>query len=256
MVTRGDPTAWAQLSWLEPRKLVALFPNKRVWVYGSAQEQRETILRQVSYQEYVDYLESEDRRGPTSTERHEILYLGEHPHLAQRIGIAEPLARYVRPLVPRAAVTPPEFAFWMGPKGSHSGLHADYEGVNIICQIYGRKRVYVIPPEYGAHIPRAARYDAGAFTTSVDLWDERSYHGALAGVNLKANHFDLEPGDILAIPRYSWHAAQNESISIAASYRTETPVSLALNLWPRVVNIVHRLGLYKKGNCTCHLPGI
>lgn len=253
-VTRGDPAMWPSLGWVTPANLRARFAETPFAVYGSGQEQRETARRTTNFRDYVDYLERPDTHPLAADCPGERLYLGEHVKLPQTLGILGALERYAWPLVPRAARLARASAFWMGPEGSRSGLHADPNGLNIVCQLFGHKRVYVVPPREGARITRSRRFDDGAHTTDLDLWQEPGPGAPWGAEALDSWWIDVGPGDLLYIPRFWWHAVENTSVSVAVSYRAETPLSAVQNLGTYALDALHALGLYRRGNCTCHAP--
>ena len=159
----------------------------------------------------------------------------------------------MRPLLPRHAFAL-QTPFWLGPKGSKTGLHAEPDGWNFLCQFYGEKEVVLVSPAHDHLIPRSTRFDGGGKTALMDIWDTAQRENSPLFKETKPLVFHLKPGDILFIPRWWWHAARNTTTSIAFSYRVETIGSAFLNIPSLCFIGLHNLGLYKNNNCTCHTP--
>ena len=103
-------------------------------------------------------------------------------------------------------------ALWFGPAGTVSALHHDTSNI-LLCQIFGRKRVRLYPPDE----PRLLAAARGVYS---DLDPERDAAG-LAGRGLDVV---LAPGEALFLPVGWWHHVRALDVSI----------SLAFNhfLWP------------------------
>ena len=140
---------------------------------------------------------------------------------------------------------------WLGPAATFSGLHYDrWHG--LLAQIRGRKRVVVYPREAWADMYQSRKFDSGTVISEVDVrqvddqrWPRfRRVRGAEAL---------LEPGDMLYIPRGCPHhvLALEPSISLSCFGRTTAEVAL-LEPRDRLLDALHRLGLYRRGCCTCH----
>ena len=103
-------------------------------------------------------------------------------------------------------------ALWFGPAGTVTALHHDTSNI-LLCQIFGRKRVRLYPPDE----PRLLAAARGVYS---DLDPERDAAG-LAGRGLDVV---LAPGEALFLPVGWWHHVRALDVSI----------SLAFNhfLWP------------------------
>jgi len=244
-VSRGNLARFPDLAALSPATIVADYGQTEVLVTGSEQEQRPSAWTTMTLRRYVEdhVLTEADTQGKP-------LYISEDEALVEDWGLLPSLRSYVGPLVPRTAHITEESALWLGPPRSRTGLHADPHGFNLLCQLYGTKRVWLIEPRAANDIPRSKRFDDGAKTTDLEFWTT----SVATLVAIRARPFTLRRGDVLYIPRWWWHAVENIDISLAVSYRTETPMSLLANVPTVCRRLVHSLGWYQKGNCTCHPP--
>lgn len=105
-------------------------------------------------------------------------------------------------------------ALWFGPAGTITTLHHDTSNI-MFCQIWGRKRVRLSPPDN----PQLLPFARGLYNR-VDPADPSPEH-----INAAASMFEvvLNPGDALFIPVGWWHHVEALDVSI----------SLALNGFSR-----------------------
>jgi len=143
---------------------------------------------------------------------------------------------------------------WIGPAGTFSGLHYDrYHG--LLAQIRGRKRVVLYPPEQWERMYESRKFDRGTVVSQVDARrpeDDRFPRFREA----RGAEVLLEPGQMLFIPRGWPHHVLALEPSISLSCFGQTRRDLVLSE-PRdfVRNTLHALGLYRRGDCTCHAGG-
>jgi hypothetical protein len=144
------------------------------------------------------------------------------------------------------------YPIWIGPKGTKTGIHWDPEYRNIICQLYGTKKIYLFAPDQQKYLYTSNKYDNGSKTSSINFWniDNKKYP-----LFSKARYIEiiLNKGQMLYIPKYWWHACENQTTSISISIRSYIPSDIITNFPNACLNIAHRMGLYKKNNCTCHI---
>lgn len=142
-------------------------------------------------------------------------------------------------------------ALWWGPGGVRTGLHYDTEQFNLLCQVRGRKNVTFMSPAQTPHLYMNDVWDQSAGISRVNMWDvdEKQYPRFRDAVRA---HVVIEPGDVLVVPAYWWHAVESLTESISVSARVDN--TRVTELWDSVLNKLHKLGLYKncKGCCTCH----
>ncbi len=105
-------------------------------------------------------------------------------------------------------------ALWFGPAGTITALHHDTSNI-LFCQIYGRKRLRLAPPDNPLLLPLAR-----GLYSHLDPRGPAPEH-----VDAAASMFEVvvEPGDALFIPVGWWHHVEALDVSI----------SLALNGFTR-----------------------
>ncbi|GEM_PF-280942 len=145
-----------------------------------------------------------------------------------------------------------EFVF-IGPAHTVTGVHNDFPN-NWFCQVRGTKEVILFPPSQNQHMCKSRKYDWGATLSDIDIsrLDEQprertefaKAHGWYARV---------EAGDALFIPKRNWHAVVAQEPSISLAVFGLRPWEIILGGGPSEVRqLLHRLHLYRWGNCTCH----
>jgi aminoglycoside phosphotransferase len=100
---------------------------------------------------------------------------------------------------------------WFGPKGTYTPMHHDLIN-NMLVQIYGRKKVTLIP---ALQVPFMYN-DTGVYTAATYPDYDRAKHPLLEKVT--PMEFILEPGDALFIPIGWWHSVESLSISIGLTF--------------------------------------
>ncbi|MEM6990932.1 MAG: cupin-like domain-containing protein [Myxococcota bacterium] len=114
--------------------------------------------------------------------------------------------------------TPERMGIWIGGKGTHTPLHHDGDN-SFFCQIYGRKRVRLAPPE---SLPLLDRAD-GVYSR----WDPTSATELAEGPETLVE-VEVAAGEALLIPAGWWHQVDALDVSI-----TVTILELA---WPNDYN--------------------
>jgi hypothetical protein len=102
-------------------------------------------------------------------------------------------------------------------KRQFSQLHYHPLGSATLCQVYGRKRVWLYPPEQTRYLYKYPWYSPNnnmSLTTSPAPDPARFPHFSRA----KGIELVVEAGQLLFIPIYWWHAIQNEEMNIAAVF--------------------------------------
>jgi hypothetical protein len=107
----------------------------------------------------------------------------------------------------------PSTSFWMGTRGTHSGLHFDRRD-NVLAQINGHKYVVLAAPE-----------EARRLHPIPDMFEKSSVdpmHPDLRRYPLfrKARllHAIIGPGDVVYIPRLEWHYLESLDTSISLNH--------------------------------------
>ena len=106
-------------------------------------------------------------------------------------------------------------------------------------------------PEQSQYMYPSDKYDNGGITSSVDFWDidQKKF----PDFN-KAQYMEiiLHPGQMLFIPKFWWHACENMTSCVSIGIRSYVPSDLITGIPNICCFIGHKLGIYKKNNCTCH----
>jgi hypothetical protein len=145
-----------------------------------------------------------------------------------------------------------EYVF-IGPANTITGLHTDFPH-NWLCQVRGIKEVLLFSPDQNSKIAPSAKYDWGAKLSNVDISkmnqqseDYRRFSEA------KGLYARLEPGDALFIPKRTWHAVVALEASISLAVFGLNPCEIVIEGgFNAFKSLLHKMRLYRWGNCTCH----
>ena len=144
---------------------------------------------------------------------------------------------------------------WMGSEGIgiKTGLHNDDEE-NVLCQIRGQKRVLLIAPEERLNLYVNQLYDSGTECCDVNASNPNLMLHPLFQHVKKMYVIDLEPGDVLYIPKFWYHEVWPiGNISISVNYFCSTPMEMIRYGIMRIgFDLLHWIGLYRNGHCVCH----
>jgi Cupin-like domain len=145
-----------------------------------------------------------------------------------------------------------EFVF-IGPADTVTGLHYDFPN-NWFCQVRGTKEVILFPPDQSPHMCKALKYDWGATLSDINITRldgqprERAAFARAHGLYAR-----VEAGDALFIPRRNWHSVVSLEPSISLAVFGLTPWEIVSGGGPSEArHLMHKLRLYRWGNCTCH----
>lgn len=243
-VARGDPAVWADLQNITVEWLADQLQRRQVPVFSRSVVDDQTRQAVCTMAQLAEHLEDAQRNSQR-------WYLVEDFVVARKLKLRQRLQPYVQPFLPRPTVVG-HAALWVGPVRSRTGLHADPDGVNILVMVRGQKRFLLIPPQDTPYLYRSTQYDGGAWASDVDVFDRHALRTWPLYKRARRQTVVLEPGDMLYVPRHWWHAVENLDTTVALSYRAETPVTAALNAAMPVKFVLHHLGLFQRGNCTCH----
>jgi hypothetical protein len=103
---------------------------------------------------------------------------------------------------------PARMGFWFGPAGTHTAMHHDHANA-MLCQVLGRKRVRLAPPESLAMLDGSR----GVYNTRDpgDVIDEDLVPELI--------EVELQPGEALFLPVGWWHQVDALETSISVSVR-------------------------------------
>lgn len=115
---------------------------------------------------------------------------------------------------------------FFGPKNTGSALHCAFV-CNIFFNVYGRKKWVFIDPKYSRKLKSVPSVD-GVFSISpLDAFDENPDNQYL---KIPRYENTLEPGDVLFVAGWWWHAVKNISdYTIAVANRTSMPMKIIKN---------------------------
>ncbi len=141
---------------------------------------------------------------------------------------------------------------WIGQRGARTGLHCDIFN-NFLTHIVGRKKVTVIPPENTPDVYPSGKFDYCARLAGVNGFEpDLARFPRFARALEAGTTYILEPGDTLYIPKLWWHQVSSETPTISLAGFTVARSDRITLLAEKVRRMTHNLGLYRKGNCTCH----
>ena len=123
------------------------------------------------------------------------VYMLAKNNATQRPGLAPLLAELALPTAlfgPQ--LDPRRTSLWIGPAGTHTPLHHDTDN-SLLCQLHGRKRIRLAPPESLALLARAR----GVYSH----WDPSS--SAEPDAPEALIELEVDAGDALFIPAGWWH---------------------------------------------------
>ncbi|XP_050434462.1 HSPB1-associated protein 1 isoform X2 [Adelges cooleyi] len=116
---------------------------------------------------------------------------------------------------------------WIGSTGAHTPCHQDLYGINLVAQIYGKKRWILMPPEMGKYLkPTRVPYEESSCYSKINF----SCPDNLKSISeyCKCISIVLSPGDVLYVPHKWWHYVEN--VSPAISINSWIPVPKYDNL--------------------------
>eukprot|EP01034_Spumella_vulgaris_P005624 gene5624-7182_t len=142
---------------------------------------------------------------------------------------------------------------FLGPGKSVTGFHYDYPN-NLFCQVSGAKEFLLVPPDQNPYMAPSSKYDWGGKMSHIDITrlDEQPERAAMFA-QASGLYARVESGDALFVPRRTWHAVVSSIPSVSLAVFGLTPRELVVDGVPSGVRAaLHAVGLYGRGNCTCH----
>jgi len=142
---------------------------------------------------------------------------------------------------------------FMGPANTVTGLHFDFPN-NWFCQVRGTKEVILVPPDQSRHMLPSRKFDWGATLSEIDITRLEEQPRQLEEFSkVRAIYARVEAGDALFIPKGTWHAvvAMEPSISLALFGLTPSEILIGGGK-EEIKALLHRMHLYRWGNCACH----
>jgi hypothetical protein len=145
-----------------------------------------------------------------------------------------------------------EYVF-IGPAHTLTGLHHDIAD-NWFCQVRGTKELVLIPPDQSSHMCVSGKYNMGSVLSTIDVSNlARKPREAEEFAKTRGFYARAEAGDALFIPKRTWHAVLALEPSISLGIFGLTPFEVVTTgAWAEFKHLLHRLRLYRRGNCICH----
>jgi hypothetical protein len=141
---------------------------------------------------------------------------------------------------------------WIGPAGSYTGLHYDIAD-NLFAVFHGSKEFTLYPPDQSRFLYPARRYDIGSVLSEIDARKPDSLRHPLFA-QARGSKVTVAAGDVLFTPRGWWHDVLGLSVSISVScFGFSLSDTLLRGLPGAAKHALHLAGLYRKGECACHM---
>jgi len=238
---------YPDIACLTPQYLAKNHGEKEILLNISQVEQEKTQHLKTSLKKFVRYILELDNKKVDSAKN---FYFAESMKFADRIGVDDDLHEFLKEMcLPHRAVFT-QYAFWLAPRGTKTGLHYDIDHRNYLIQVYGTKVCFLAHPNQTPFMYPSEKFEHEGKVSDVNFF-KPDYQKYPLFKHAKFEKVILKPGQILYIPAKWWHAVYNPTGIAAVSCRFETPES-KIKQFPEWVKFnLHRLGLYKKGNCTC-----
>jgi len=116
-------------------------------------------------------------------------------------------------VTPKLGVREPSTSFWMGTRGTHSGLHFDRRD-NVLVQIHGHKQVILAAPEEARNLYQISDMFEKSSVDPVN--PDLSRHPRFRDARLHQGV--IGPGDVLFIPQLWWHYLESRDLAISLNH--------------------------------------
>ncbi len=241
LVLRGAASSWPALSRWTFEELARRGAGLPIRLVRGNREQNPTRFESDTFGAYVRQVERGEATG----------YLKEFDLLKAWPDLQADLA--LRALLPGSSAI--SSSAWIGPRGAHTGLHADLLD-NLAVVVRGLKRFYLARPgaveTLSRNLPRP-KHDRWARLAPLGIQDLLRNAHALEPASLFMA--DLQAGDALYVPHGWWHEVVNLQPSILLSGFFGTRVRMnGLWLLTGLHQGLHHLAFMRPRHCTCH-PG-
>lgn len=198
------------LTALTPQTLRERFSNlpvrARVGDYVNTAFAPDRAMRDMSMLEYLDLVAAGTEGLPPYLGNLELRELNRFCHWP---------AYFAKPGPPR---------FWLGPAGTVTPLHADYDD-NLFVQLWGSKRIFLAPPHHAEFLyPREA--NALLFGSPFDP-EAPDFDKFPLARDASLTECIVHPGDMLYVPAGWYHQVRSLTFSLSAN-RWSRAVPLAL----------------------------
>lgn len=164
----------------------------------------------------------------------------------------------VRRLVPTRDLWPGTRLTWgygfAGPGGTLTGLHSDISN-NWFCQLRGTKEFLLFGPRQRDKVFPSRKFDWGSELSEIDIAHLDRHDAATRAKFAEAEGWiaRVGAGDALFVPGRTWHAVVARTPSLSLGIFGLGPAQVLVDGIPIAAKrVLHRLHLYRRGNCACH----
>ncbi|CAG7836673.1 unnamed protein product [Allacma fusca] len=127
---------------------------------------------------------------------------------------------------------------WIGTRDSYTPCHYDTYGCNLVCQVFGRKKWILFPPQDTKFLrPTRVPYEESSVYSEINL-TSLTDSDAQKLSSCKPVEVTLEPGDVLFVPSKWWHFVKSEEFSISVNTWIELPDDSITRLQEAVMRTV------------------
>ena len=123
-----------------------------------------------------------------------------------------------------------------------------------LAKNYSRLVRILFDPDQSPNMCKSRKYDWGATLSDIDITRlDAQPRERDAFAKARGRYVRVESGDALFVPRKTWHAviSLTPSISLAVFGLTAGEI-IAGGVPSETRSLLHKLHLYRWGNCTCH----
>ncbi|MDX8525902.1 cupin-like domain-containing protein [Mesorhizobium sp. MSK_1335] len=145
-----------------------------------------------------------------------------------------------------------EMAFWLGARGSVTGLHCD-PNHGVLGQVLGKKELYLFPYSQRAYLYPNSKYDPATECCDPDVrYPDYTVYPRLSGA--EGLFAELEAGEAIFMPKKWYHQVVGKSINISVNcfFYSYTHAITTNIVAYRLPKMLHNAGLYRTGYCVCH----
>lgn len=255
VVVRGLLNSSITLNDWSPNELAAKYGSSMIEVQLGNVEQKQTVLHEIPLWEFLQGIQNEEWLASRSPSKGKLPYFAEQDELFDE---NPRLALAARRLVDALGVHDVGFfhyqtLFWIGPAGSVTGLHMDVDAFNVLCQVYGSKKIWIYPIAQSHLLYPSSKYDLGASLAMVDHFAPDFDRFPLFK-QAQPLEVEVHAGDVIFIPSHWYHACQASTVSVSVSVRLYTMCESLAAAPLTVLDILHQWGLYRHNDCVCHSP--
>eukprot|EP00903_Cladosiphon_okamuranus_P009113 g8706.t1 len=119
--------------------------------------------------------------------------------------------------------TAADSTIWLGTEGSHTPLHYDTYGVNLVAQLHGKKKWLLYSPDETVRLsPTRVPYEESSVFSRVDArGPDLARFPRFADAH--PMEVTLDPGDVLFVPNHWWHFVEAVETSLSVNVWLEAP---------------------------------